>query len=85
VLRTRVAVAEAMENLGDRWPDVRAEALRHIEEEHAATSHATVVEVDSAAPAAAKVTRKKRSKAANTPRVKQTRRGAKRTPLAAAA
>ena len=91
MLRARVAAAEAMENLGDLWADARAEALRDIEDEHAGTSRATVVAADSAAPAAAgvtrkkKVTRKKRSKAATTPRVKQARRGAKRTPLAAAA
>jgi hypothetical protein len=85
MLRARVAAAEAMENLGDLWADARAEALRDIEDEHAGTSRATVVAADSAAPAAAGVTRNKRSKAATTPRVKQARRGAKRTPLAAAA
>jgi hypothetical protein len=85
VLRTRVAVAEAMENLGDLWADARAEALRDIEDEHAGTSHATVVDVDSAAPAARKVTRKKKSKATTAPRAKQARRSAKRAPPTLAA
>lgn len=85
VLRARVAVAEAMENLGDLWADARAEALRDIEDEHTGTSRATVVAADASDSAAAKVPRKKKSKAANTPRVKQARRGAKRKPPALAA
>ena len=85
MLRTRVAIADAVENLGDLWADARAEALRAIEDERAGASPATVDAADPASPAAAKVARKRQSKAANTPRAKPARRSAKRMPSAVAA
>lgn len=87
LLRTRVAMAEAMESVADLWADARADALRDFEDERADALQATSVTEDASAPrrpaATAKTARKR--KPAKASRARKAPRLTKRKPLAAAA
>jgi len=88
LVRTRVALAEAMESLGDLWADARADAWREIEEERAAAAEAPVTSAQAPVPPA-KVTgaasAARKAKSAKSPRARKSRRVAKRSPVATAA
>lgn len=87
LLRTRVAMAEAMESLADLWADARANAVHDIEDERADASQAGFVTEAASAPqrptATAKAAQKR--KPAKASRARKAPRVTKRKPLAAAA
>jgi type IV secretory pathway TrbL component len=81
--RTRIAMADAMEGLGDLWAEARDQAHREIESERSAATEAPVVaEKVTVAVAATRAPRKK--KAVRRPRAKAARRAAKQRTVDAA-